>query len=555
MPELKLRIPGQRDGLLAMIGPHPAEQVVLVMGTGSGKTLVFMVGASVADARTTILVLPVVVLRGELLQRCHRVGIRPLIWSVGCKEWASLVIVSAEAVCTESFLQYAHWLVDANDYRKCMSQLGWYTRQIRTQTVWLTATLPPVMQDDFIEQNKLVRPRIIRESTNRPNIKYLVSRYTGPTLLVDVAANLVRTYWPQKQIFNHERDKIIIYCQSRDDVGKLGDILGCPTYTSKSGSEEEKGAIIAGWLARPEQPAIVATAALGIGFDYPFVRWVIHVDAPRKMTDFSQESGRAGRDGSKASSIVLLRSTWAAQTSGCLSPDREAMDVYLTQEHCSRGVLSQFLDAEADWRWCMQGEEACEVCGIGHTEARPVDVRYQLRKVEQFQFTGPSEVLRQDQVRDEALERYESDLEVMSGSCLYCRVQGRKFDHSGSQCGRRFEWIKAKTEALEARKKEGKEWIERYLACWKCYQPQEICRVADPEHEESECRFPDMVMGLCYGVYKRTGGGGWLSKHFGVQFSTQVEYMVWLGSRGSLRGNECIQANCVADVALGEMGG
>ena len=103
VPEIKLRIPGQRDGLLAMMGPHPVEQVVLVMGTGSGKTLVFMVGASVADARTTILVLPMVVLRGELLQRCNRVGIRPLIWSLGSKEWASLVIVSAEAVCTESF--------------------------------------------------------------------------------------------------------------------------------------------------------------------------------------------------------------------------------------------------------------------------------------------------------------------------------------------------------------------------------------------------------------------------------------------------------------------
>jgi hypothetical protein len=42
-----------------------------------------------------------------------------------------------------------------------MSQLGWYVRQIRTQTVWLTATLPPVMQEEFIEQNKLVRPTII----------------------------------------------------------------------------------------------------------------------------------------------------------------------------------------------------------------------------------------------------------------------------------------------------------------------------------------------------------------------------------------------------------
>lgn len=143
----------------------------------------------------------------------------------------------------------------------------------------------------------------------------------------------------------------------------------------------------------------------------------------------------------------------------------------------------------------------------------------------------------------------------MSGSCLYCRVQERKFDHSESQCGRRFEWIKAKTEALEARKKEGRELIERYKAFWKCYQLQEVCRVADPEHEESECRFPDMVMGLCYGVYKRIGGEGWLRKHFGVQFLTQVEYMVWLGGRGLLGGNECIQANCVAAVALGEMSG
>ncbi|KFY23902.1 hypothetical protein V491_02362 [Pseudogymnoascus sp. VKM F-3775] len=424
-PQMKLRVPGQRDGLLAMMGPHQAEQVLLVMGTGSGKSLVFMVGASVADARTTILVLPMVALRGDMMDRCRRVGMQPLIWSIERRDSASLVIMSAEAVCTESFLEYAHLLVSrqqldrividechltitASDYRKCMSQIGWYVRQVKTQTVWLTATLPPTMQDDFIEHNKLVRPRIIRESTNRPNIKYMISRHTGATTLVEVAAKLVQTYWPRKQIFNHARDKIIIYCQSRDDVGKLEDILGCPTYTSKSGSEEEKAEILSEWLSRPEQPVIVATSALGIGFDYPFVRWVVHVDAPQKMSDFSQESGRAGRDGSKASSIILLRSTWAAQTSGCLSPDQEAMDVYLMQEHCSRGVLSQFLDAEADWRWCMQGEEACQVCGIGHTEARPPDVQYRLRKVEQTEFTGPGEVLRQDQVRDEVVEGGES---------------------------------------------------------------------------------------------------------------------------------------------------
>lgn len=60
------------------------------------------------------------------------------------------------------------------------------------------------------------------------------------------------------------------------------------------------------------------------------------------MTDFSQEFGRARRDGSKASLIILLQSGWKGQQRGDLSPNREAMQAYLNQEHCFRGVTSQF---------------------------------------------------------------------------------------------------------------------------------------------------------------------------------------------------------------------
>ncbi|KFZ15841.1 hypothetical protein V501_02521, partial [Pseudogymnoascus sp. VKM F-4519 (FW-2642)] len=316
-PNMKFRVPGQRRGVLAVMGPQPAEQVVLILGTGSGKTLVFQVGAMAADARTTILILPAVVLRGDMLRRCQLVGIQPLIWSR----------------CTEGFLEYAHTLVrgqeldrivvdesqltiTASDYRPCISQLGWYVRQIRTQTVWLTATLPPVMQEEFIEQNKLVRPTIIRESTNRPNIKYLISLEDGSGTLLEKAVTLVRTCWPRRDIFDHAKDKIIIYCRTRLEVRGLQELLGCPAYMSEWGSEEEKREIINGWLGDAKQPAIVATSALGIGLDYPHVRWVIHVDAPDKMTDFSQESGRAGRDGRAATSIVMIRSHWKPQSGG-----------------------------------------------------------------------------------------------------------------------------------------------------------------------------------------------------------------------------------------------
>ncbi|PQE10617.1 hypothetical protein CJF32_00009743 [Rutstroemia sp. NJR-2017a WRK4] len=298
-PHLQFRVPGQRQGVLAILGPQPAEQVVLVIGTGSGKTLVVMVGAALADAGTTILVLPMVALRGDMLRRFYQVGIRPLIWSS-----AALVIVSAEAVCTASFLEYCYLQVSkqildrividksyltitASDYWLCMAQFGWYVQQIRTQTVWLTAMLPPVMQAEFVEHNKLVKPRIIRKSTNRPNIKYIVSCETRPGILVERAAALVRSYWPQREIFDYSRDKIIIYCRTREEVAQLAELLAYPTYMSISGTEEEKAAIITGWLGDRDQPVIAATSALGPGFDYPFVRWVIYVDGPDRLTDFS----------------------------------------------------------------------------------------------------------------------------------------------------------------------------------------------------------------------------------------------------------------------------
>jgi hypothetical protein len=142
----------------------------------------------------------------------------------------------------------------------------------------------------------------------------------------------------------------------------------------------------------------------------------------------------------------------------------------------------------------------------------------------------------------------------MKGCCLYCRIAVRPFDHLAQACPRRFDWIRAKTLAYETRKREGKDWIQRFTACWKCYQPQTVCRVADPEHEESRCRFPDMVMPLCYAVYFRRGRDAWLQRHFRRRFPSVLDYMLWLGEAGSMAGSECIQANCVALIALAELG-
>jgi superfamily II DNA or RNA helicase len=590
-PELQLRRPGQRDAMLATLGPKPAEQVIVVLATGSGKTLVFMVAAALEGAATTILILPTVALCGNMIERLDGVKLNYHIWSPGSTKSAPLVITSAETACTNGFLEYANRLIDrqrldrivvdechltvtASDYRRSMSQLAWHVRRIRTQTVWMTATLPPTYYELFLEHNKLVRPRVIRESTNRPNIRYIVRRERGPGSMLERATRLVQSCWERTDLFQSERDRVIVYCPTKELVAELADMLGCPSYTADSGTADEKGAIIKLWLQTGNSPAIVATAALGPGFDYAHVRWVIHVGAPSQMTDFSQESGRGGRDGKPAESIILLNAAWQPQLDQPLSADSEAMQLYLMQRHCSRGILSQFLDGESDWRWCMEDDELCGVCPEHHRERRPPGLQFHLPKLirsstpepeedddaearpsaSEMVFTGPKEVLRQARVCDEELSRYESDLQTMLGCCLYCRVEGKPFEHAVTTCARRHHWIKAKQKALRDCQSRNRDWLERYVVCWNCYQPQEICRAADPDYDgDRSCRFPDMVMPLCFGAFSRPGRTKWFLKHFNQTFKTCHEYMIWLGTTSSLGGSRCAQANCVAALLLAEL--
>ena len=146
----------------------------------------------------------------------------------------------------------------------------------------------------------------MRELTNRLNIKYLIT-IKSRSLLKSVA-DLIRTYWPTN-IFDKSRDKIIIYYNTREEVRILDKALDCPVYTSESGTWQQKAALIQDWLANRKQPAVIATIVFGPGFDYPYVRWVIYVDAPRRLSDFSQASDRARKAGQPATSIVFLSST------------------------------------------------------------------------------------------------------------------------------------------------------------------------------------------------------------------------------------------------------
>ncbi|KAK0924951.1 hypothetical protein LTR29_018106 [Friedmanniomyces endolithicus] len=281
------------------------------------------------DAGVTVLVVPLVSLRGDVLRRLRELRIDHIEWSSGERRESGLVLVTAEAASTKDFMIYAqaliaqqkldrvvvdecHLTVTAASYRESIVDVT-LIRSLPTQFVYLTATLPPSMYAEFEERNYLLHPKVIRASSNRPNFFYMVRKIkTGNGSLLEQAAAEAQDAWNRSNLFNISQDKIILYVRTRDEAIELASLLDCTVYTARSGSAVDKGKIVADWIKSVDQPYIVATTAFAEGFDYPYVRLVINVNEPESLVLFAQESGRAGRDGERAYSFILLPSTWMA---------------------------------------------------------------------------------------------------------------------------------------------------------------------------------------------------------------------------------------------------
>ncbi|KAJ9625939.1 hypothetical protein H2203_004708, partial [Taxawa tesnikishii (nom. ined.)] len=263
------------------------EQVVAILPTGAGKSLSFMLPCTLPDAGITILIVPLVSLRADLLRRIRELNIAHLEWLPGESREASLIIVSVEAAATTHFTKYArslivqqkldrividecHLTVTAVDYRSSIVDLT-AVRNLRTHH---TAS---VHEEEFEERNYLYRPTTIRASSNRPNIFYMVRR-ADPRKgsLLEQSAVEAQDAWRDSDLFDHSRDKIVLYVRTCEDADSLCQLLGCAAYTAKSGTPEQKKLIVDRWIHTSDRPYLVATTALAEGFDHAHVRLVMN---------------------------------------------------------------------------------------------------------------------------------------------------------------------------------------------------------------------------------------------------------------------------------------
>ncbi len=372
----------QRDALRLFASSH--QEIIIIMPTGSGKSVLFMVMSVIFAAEVTIVIMPLVALRQDLIRRCTELGVSYWHYSTGDRMQdrlhtvPSLVLVDVEIAVTPSFnafakqlsdlgrldrlvIDEAHLILTASDYREHLGLLA-ILRQIPCPLICLTATLPPIGELDLKESLFLSYPTIHRVSSDRRNLEYCVQSTTGflqalgikdPLDQDDVLAAAAETVYLEdlrrwQRIGTQTSARSLYFVRSKKIGGLLAERLHCDFYHAGLNSTD-RVSLVTAWSQGTSSSCLVTTTALGAGLDYPSIRRVVHIDAPSGLVAYGQETGRAGRDGLHAICLTILPPKWSVDwdrryRSDFLQEDCVQAEEFLRSRHCLRQKLTFYLD-------------------------------------------------------------------------------------------------------------------------------------------------------------------------------------------------------------------
>ena len=317
--------PGQREACEAALA---GRDVLVVMPTGSGKSLCYQLPALVRDD-LTIVVSPLVALMQDQVEALHARGLADRVALVNAQQDGAvnadvldralagslrLLYVAPERFSSPGFVKriadarVGLFVVDeahcvsqwGHDFRPDYFRLADAARYVGAQAIVAsTATATPRVAADIVGRLRLQEPARVATGFDRPNLAFAVAR-PAPHEKLPVLVEMLR---------REDALPAIVYAGTRagseELADQLGAELGVPAAAYHAGLERSARADVQRRFLADELSVIVATNAFGMGVDKPNVRTVVHASVPSSLEAYYQEAGRAGRDGLPARALLL----------------------------------------------------------------------------------------------------------------------------------------------------------------------------------------------------------------------------------------------------------
>ena len=355
---------------------------LVLMPTGGGKSLCYQIPALLRPG-VGVVVSPLIALMQDQVDALLLAGVRAafLNSSLDFKSVVDterklmrgeldLIYVAPERLLTDRFMGLLDQLVEnkqlalfAIDEAHCVSQWGHdfrpeyiqlsklHERYPQIPRIALTATADELTRQEIITRLGLVAARIFVSSFDRPNIRYTIVERDNP----------------RKQLLaflgDHRGAAGIVYCLSRRKVDETAIWLGEQSIAAlpyHAGLDIGTRQRHQQRFLREDGIVMVATIAFGMGIDKPDVRFVAHLDLPKSLEAYYQETGRAGRDGEPAEgwmtyglNDVVIHRQMIEESTSPIEQKRverqklEAMLAYCESAKCRRVVLLNYFGEEA----------------------------------------------------------------------------------------------------------------------------------------------------------------------------------------------------------------
>ncbi|RJL32886.1 DNA helicase RecQ [Bailinhaonella thermotolerans] len=343
----------QREIIEHVIGGGDA---LVLMPTGGGKSLCYQIPALVRPG-VGVVVSPLIALMQDQVDALRALGLRAgflnstqgpderhIVEDAFLAGEIDLLYLAPERLkleATRRLLDRGRISLFAIDEAHCVAQWGHdfrpdylelstlHERWPDVPRIALTATATPATHAEIAQRLKLEDARHFVASFDRPNIQYRIVPKDGP----------------QRQLLDfiraeHAGDAGIVYCLSRASVEKTAEFLsanGVPAVPYHAGLDNRVRAENQSRFLREDGLVVVATIAFGMGIDKPDVRFVAHLDLPKSVEGYYQETGRAGRDG-------LPSTAWMAYGLADVVQQRKLIQTSPGDE-AHRRRLNQHLDA------------------------------------------------------------------------------------------------------------------------------------------------------------------------------------------------------------------